>query len=220
MTTCCSRCHAPMSCAMTGALTRKVTGMTTGATTCDPPTACWCAALPHAPMPAQTADCLCPACLCRDLGVSLDLLGKSAAELRTWMAAFGEPAYRGAQLYKAIYAARRFDFTTMTDLPAPLRERLAAAARIALPEIYRRYTSADGAVRYLLMPIFRPGGMQSITFLDRESQDVWRYYSLTRTSKNASLLTAGYEASSINRAVAFYRYLAGIPTDKEPPASP
>jgi len=41
-----------------------------------------------------------------------------------------------------------------------------------------------------------------------------------RTGKNASLLTAGYEASSINRAVAFYRYLAGIPTDKEPPASP
>jgi hypothetical protein len=81
-------------------------------------------------------------------------------------------------------------------------------------------TENTGAVRYLRMPIFRPGGMQSITFLDRESQDVWRYYSITRTSKNASLLTAGYEASSINRAVAFYRYLAGIPTDKEPPAAP
>ena len=143
---------------MTGALTRKVTGMTTGATTCDPPTACWCAALPHAPMPAQTADCLCPACLCRDLGVSLDLLGKSAAELRTWMAAFGEPAYRGAQLYKAIYAARRFDFTTMTDLPAPLRARLAAAARIAIPEISRRYHSADGSVRYLLSLAGSPAG--------------------------------------------------------------
>jgi len=75
-------------------------------------------------------------------------------------------------------------------------------------------------VRYLGMPIYRPGGMQSMTFLDRESQDVWRYYSLTRASKNASLLTAGREASSVNRAVAFYRYLADIPTDKEPPASP
>ena len=82
-------------------------------------------------------------------------------------------------------------------------------------------TENISAVRYLRMPIFRPGGMQSITFLDRESQDVWRYYSIMRTGKNASLLTAaGYEASSINRAVAFYRYLAGIPTDKEPPASP
>ncbi|MHB1025051.1 MAG: DUF6675 family protein [Desulfobacteria bacterium] len=75
-------------------------------------------------------------------------------------------------------------------------------------------------IRYFLMTMFRPGGMQSITFLDRESRDVWRYYSITRTGRDASLLTAGYEASSINRSVAFYRYLAGIPTDKEPPASP
>jgi hypothetical protein len=37
---------------------------------------------------------------------------------------------------------------------------------------------------------------------------------------NAGLLTAGSEASSIKRAMAFYRYPAGIPTDKELPASP
>lgn len=74
-------------------------------------------------------------------------------------------------------------------------------------------------VRYLLLPMFRPGGMQSITFLDRESRDVWRYYSIARTGRNASPVTAGSEASSINRAAAFYRYLAGVPTDKEPPAS-
>ena len=77
-----------------------------------------------------------------------------------------------------------------------------------------------GTIRYLLAPMFRPGDMQTITFLDRESQDVWRYYSIMRTGRRASLLTAGSEASSINRAVAFFRFLAGIPTDKEPPASP
>lgn len=65
------------------------------------------------------------------------------------------------------------------------------------------------------MPLFSPGDIQSIYFFERESQDVWRYYSIVRTSKNASQLTAGNEASAINRAVAFYRYLAGIPTDKE-----
>ena len=80
-------------------------------------------------------------------------------------------------------------------------------------------TENIGTVRYLLIPIFRPGGLQSITFLDRESQDVWRYYSLMRTGKNSNLLAAGYESSSVNRAVAFYRYLAGIPTDREPPAA-
>ena len=92
--------------------------------------------------------------------------------------------------------------------------------RSASPDRLVFDTENTSTVRYLLMPIFRPGGMQSITFLDRESQAVWRYYSIMRTSKNASLLIAGSEASSINRAVAFYRHLAGIPTDKEPPASP
>jgi hypothetical protein len=92
--------------------------------------------------------------------------------------------------------------------------------RSASPDRLVFDTENTGTMRYFLVTMFRPGGMQSITFLDRESQDVWRYYGITRTGRDANLLTAGYEASSINRAVAFYRYLAGIPTDKEPPASP
>ena len=32
-------------------------------------------------------------------------------------------------------------------------------------------------------------------------------------------MAAGNESSAINRAVAFYRWLAGIPTDQEPPAA-
>lgn len=81
-------------------------------------------------------------------------------------------------------------------------------------------TENVSTVRYLLMPIVRPGGIQATTFLDRESKDVWRYYNIMRTGKAANQLIAGYEASSINRAVAYYRYLAGIPTDEEPPAAP
>jgi 23S rRNA (adenine2503-C2)-methyltransferase len=79
-----------------------------------------------------------------------DLLGRPAAELRAWMAAAGEPAYRGAQLYHAIYSERRFDFDSMTNLPAALRARLGAEARLGMPQIRRQYRSADGAVRYLL----------------------------------------------------------------------
>jgi hypothetical protein len=74
-------------------------------------------------------------------------------------------------------------------------------------------------MKYLIVPLFHPGEMQSIYYLDRESEDVWRYYSMARTGKNASRLTTGHEASWINRAVAFYRHLAGIPTDQEPPAA-
>ena len=74
-------------------------------------------------------------------------------------------------------------------------------------------------MRYLFVPVFRPGEVQSVYFLDRESEDVWRFYSLTRTAPGASTLAIGHDASSINRAVALYRHLAGIPTDQDPPAA-
>jgi hypothetical protein len=74
-------------------------------------------------------------------------------------------------------------------------------------------------MRYLFIPILHSGEMQSIYFLDRESDDVWCYYSIVRIGKNANRLIAGNESSSVNRAVAFYRYLVGIPIDQEPPAA-
>ena len=79
-----------------------------------------------------------------------ELLGKSQTVLREWMSALGEPAYRGSQVYHAIYSERRFAFAEMSNLPAALRERLEREAAITLPRIARKYHSADGSVRYLL----------------------------------------------------------------------
>ena len=80
----------------------------------------------------------------------IELLGKSKEELRAFCIALGEPAYRGAQIYHALYAERRFDFARMTNLPAALRERLAKEACITLPRVKQKFVSADGSVRYLL----------------------------------------------------------------------
>ena len=74
-------------------------------------------------------------------------------------------------------------------------------------------------IRYLLIPVFEPGQVQSIYYLEQEAPGLWRYYGIARTSGKAGGLLAGHEASAINRAVAFYRHLAGIPTDQEPPAA-
>src|SRR5271167_710741 len=82
--------------------------------------------------------------------VGVNLLGKSAEELREVLQKLGEPAYRGAQIYHALYAERRFDFAAMTNLPAALRERLSREATIALPQVVRRYSSSDGTARYVL----------------------------------------------------------------------
>jgi 23S rRNA (adenine2503-C2)-methyltransferase len=80
----------------------------------------------------------------------LNLLGQSAEELRAFMQTLGEPAYRGAQIHRALYAERRFDVAHMSNLPVALRERLARETVIALPQIVRRYGSSDGTVRYVL----------------------------------------------------------------------
>jgi hypothetical protein len=74
-------------------------------------------------------------------------------------------------------------------------------------------------LRYLYLTVIPPGETQSIYFLDRESDSVWRFYGIVRIGKNANRTIAGNEASSINRAVAFYRHLVGIRTDLEPPAA-
>jgi len=75
------------------------------------------------------------------------------------------------------------------------------------------------AIRRLMVPLFHPGDLQSIYFLDRESEGIWRFYSVVRTGRNVNGLIGGNESSAINRAVAFYRYMVGIPTAQEPPAA-
>ena len=80
----------------------------------------------------------------------MNLLGKSLDELRGFLQEMGEPAYRGAQIYHALYAERRFEFGAMTNLPVALRERLAGESVIELPRILRTYRSDDGTVRYVL----------------------------------------------------------------------
>jgi len=79
-----------------------------------------------------------------------ELLGLTLDELRRLAAAWGEPAYRGQQLFHALYVERSFDVRRLTSLGRALRERLEREASITLPAVQQRYTSADGTVRYLL----------------------------------------------------------------------
>ena len=79
----------------------------------------------------------------------IELLGKSKQQLTDLAVSLGEPAYRGAQLYQALYVERIFDLEKMSTLPSAFRERLANESRITLPVICQRYNSTDGSVRYL-----------------------------------------------------------------------
>ncbi len=54
-------------------------------------------------------------------------------------------------------------------------------------------------MRYLFIPLFHPGEVQSVYFLDRESENVWRYYGISRTGKDSNQLIKGNESSAANR---------------------
>jgi 23S rRNA (adenine2503-C2)-methyltransferase len=82
--------------------------------------------------------------------MNVELLGKSREELRALCVAMGEPAYRGDQLYRALYTERIFDWSRATNLPAGFREKLVGETTVTLPTVRQRYTSTDGSVRYLL----------------------------------------------------------------------
>jgi 23S rRNA (adenine2503-C2)-methyltransferase len=79
----------------------------------------------------------------------MELLGKNKQELRALCQSLGEPAYRGSQLYHALYAERNLAITGMTNLPAALRSKLSSIAKITLPSVKHKYPSTDGSVRYL-----------------------------------------------------------------------
>jgi 23S rRNA (adenine2503-C2)-methyltransferase len=80
----------------------------------------------------------------------LPLVGKSLEELRELCVRMGEPAYRGAQIYRELYERRQTQIAKMTVLPAEMRRRLGENARVGLPEVVRRHKSADETVRYVL----------------------------------------------------------------------
>jgi hypothetical protein len=71
-------------------------------------------------------------------------------------------------------------------------------------------------VRWWALTLYKPGDLRTFYFLDQRSPGIWSYYSLTRIGGGRWLMT-GHENSYINRVVALYRYIAGIPTDLEPP---
>ncbi len=95
-----------------------------------------------------------------------------------------------------------------------MRVRAADMNRVVLT------TENASTIRFLFVPLFSPGELQTLYVIDRRDGNEWAYASLTRTAAGASGLTDGHTASALNRAVAMFRHVAGVRTDQEPPAAP
>ena len=113
----------------------------------------------------------------------MELLGKSMEELRAFCVELGEPAFRGAQIYHALYAERKFDVGQITNLPLVLRERLAKQARVTLPVVKQRFASADGSVRYL----FGLDGTKKDKRLNTEDSESTEFTEKSRKEKDRQL---------------------------------
>lgn len=94
-----------------------------------------------------------------------------------------------------------------------MRARESSAERIVLD------TDNVTPIRWWGLTLFGPGDLRSVYILERQEPGIWSYYSLTRIA-GKSWLSGDHDKSYINRIVAMYRHLAGIPSDLEPPPAP
>ena len=74
------------------------------------------------------------------------------------------------------------------------------------------------AVRLWGITLYATDGLHTLYFMNEQSAGVWAFYSITRVLPN-TFLGAGHDKSYINRAIALYRHIVGLPTDAEPPAA-
>jgi hypothetical protein len=130
-----------------------------------------------------------------------------------------DPAQRRADFAAASYVKGESLHYAQSDNRSSgktvFRERLMAVERERLVVSSENLTP----VKMMMLTLFDPGDLQKVYFVERRAPGVWNYYSLTRARMASALMPLGSEASYINRAAAFYRFVAGIPTDQEPPAA-
>ncbi len=80
----------------------------------------------------------------------IDLLALDEPGLVALLARWNQPAFRARQLRAWLYERGAASFEDMTDLPGPLRTRLAAEARIGAFVVTAEQQSRDGTVKRLV----------------------------------------------------------------------
>lgn len=78
------------------------------------------------------------------------LLGLDLQELTAIAMEAGQPAYRGRQLFEALYGQRVEAVDQITTLPNSFRSELAKNYSAGLPQSQKKFISVDGTVRYLI----------------------------------------------------------------------
>jgi 23S rRNA (adenine2503-C2)-methyltransferase len=79
------------------------------------------------------------------------LLGLTLRELTDVVEEFGQPSYRGRQLFEALYRQRFESAEQISTLPKEFRHTLEQRGlSLGVPTIEKKFVSSDGTVRYLI----------------------------------------------------------------------
>ena len=102
------------------------------------------------------------------------LLDDSLAEIEARLAGWGEPAYRARQVARWALREGATSFDAMTDLPRPLRARLADAYALAPPAELARTEADDGLTTKVLLGLggasFAPGDAVEAVRMDYDPE--------------------------------------------------
>jgi 23S rRNA (adenine2503-C2)-methyltransferase len=82
--------------------------------------------------------------------MSPNLLNLDAAQLVSFFADIGEKPFRAKQLLRWMHQFGEADFSKMSDLAKPLRQKLGASAVIEAPRVVSDATAADGTRKWLI----------------------------------------------------------------------
>lgn len=80
----------------------------------------------------------------------LNLLDLTPDELKALVSELGEPEYRAGQIFGWLHKKRAVSLDDMTNIPAKLRENLAARAHLGRLLVLRHQEAGDGTVKLLL----------------------------------------------------------------------
>jgi len=95
-------------------------------------------------------------------GREIALLDLTYPQLEALLTHWGQPPYRARQLWGWIYQRLAEDFDAMTDLPRPLRDRLAREASITPLYPLAEGASADGLTRKVLFSLCDGNTIESV----------------------------------------------------------
>lgn len=82
-------------------------------------------------------------------------------ELRTWLAEIGEPPYRADQILAWVHKRGKLEPAEMSNLPAPLRQRLDQELSPIGAQVTREAEASDGT-RKLLVELDRGGAVETV----------------------------------------------------------